>query len=59
MRVALLNVVVIRKQVHESPNLREISSILMGKTFRTACMAEVHKLGQKVIMFGIGGDASC
>ena len=57
----VIDVVAFRKQVfaeHVSPNFREISAEFMGKTLRTTCMAKVHKLGQEVLMFGIGGDAS-
>ena len=60
-RLQVIDVVAFRKQVfaeHVSPNFREISAEFMGKTFRTTCMAKVHKLGQEVLMFTIGGDAS-
>ena len=60
-RLQVVDVVAFRKQVlakHVSPNLREVSAVLMGKAFKTTCMIEVHKLGQEVLMVGIGGDAS-
>ena len=59
--IQIVDEVAFRKQVfaeHVSPNFREISAEFMGKTFRTTCMTEVHKLCQKVFVFGIGGDAS-
>ena len=59
--IQIVDEVAFRKQVfaeHVSPNFREISAEFMGKTFRTTCMAKVHKLGQEVLMFTIGGDAS-
>jgi len=43
---------------HETPNLLPSLAKFNGESFHTSRLGHVNQLGQAILVFGIGGDAS-